>query len=330
MIEQQTPPDPDWYQKTKGKVAILREYIPNPRPQGQGGVRAPEELEPTEKWDRARGIRQFYETHGKVRAFVETMDRNVKNRTMESTIVAFGWMNTYDWLNSLAFHIQRHTKQIAKVQADPAYPAKPAGPAVTEQDPRLSDEEFEQLVKELDEAQDFLMGRISGMTDEQWAFKENPSRWSVAECVEHISRGETVVLGGIAYTMSAPPNPNWYEQTKGKAEWVRANTPNRTAGGVGSPFRAPYEVAPSESWSRGQAIREFYKSHGEVRAFVETTPREIKNRTMMNPFPQIGMMNVHDWLVLQAMHAMRHTKQIIEVQEDPNYPAKAPVATGGR
>lgn len=42
------------------------------------------------------------------------------------------------------------------------------------------------------------------------------------------------------------------------------------------------------------------------------------------------MMNAHDWLVLQPMHAVRHTKQIVEVQEDANYPAKGAPATGGR
>lgn len=31
---------------------------------------------------------------------------------MESTVPLFGWMNTYDWLHSLAFHSVRHTNQI--------------------------------------------------------------------------------------------------------------------------------------------------------------------------------------------------------------------------
>jgi hypothetical protein len=57
-------------------------------------------------------------------------------------------------------------------------------------------------------------------------------------------------------------------------------------------------------------------------------PRDVKNRTFMNPFPQIGMLNVHDWLTLTALHVQRHTKQIIEVQEDPNYPGR-PSTTGG-
>jgi hypothetical protein len=323
-----TAPNPDWFAKTDGKLALLQQYIPDRRPQGQGGVRAPYELEPTDKWDRRRGIAEFYATHGKVRAFVETMRRDIKDRTMESTVPLFDTMNAYDWLNLQALHIVRHTKQIVEVQEDPGYPTAPAVSPGAEPDPRVTDAELRQLVKDIDEAQDMLLGRISGLTDEQWSFKQNPNRWSIGECVEHIARGERVILDGITFYLGQPPNPDWYEQTKGKLEFIRQNVPNRTAGGVGSPFKAPYEVSPNEHWDRARAIREFYASHGYLRAFVESMPREIKNRTFMNPFPQFGMLNAHDWLTLTALHVIRHTKQIVEVQEDPNYPGRA-TASGG-
>jgi hypothetical protein len=158
------------------------------------------------------------------------------------------------------------------------------------------------------------------MTDEQWNFRENPNRWSVAECVEHIARTERAILGGIAFYLSRPPNPLWFEQTSGKLELVRKVVVTRTPGGVGSPFQAGGEVLPTEHWDRARGIREFYRSHGELRAFVETMPREIKNRTFLNPFPSIGMLNGYDWLTLAALHVKRHTMQAIEVQEDPGYP----------
>jgi hypothetical protein len=47
----------------------------------------------------------------------------------------------------------------------------------------------------------------------------------------------------------------------------------------------------------------------------------------MNPFPQIGLLDAHDWLTLTALHVMRHTRQIVEVQEDAAYP-RDPVAAG--
>jgi len=192
--------------------------------------------------------------------------------------------------------------------------------AAEDLNPSITDEEFAILVEDIDVAQDTLLDLISGMTDEQWNFKPNPERWSVAECVEHIVRTEQAVLAGIQQTMTGPRDPEWYSRTNGKNELVRQAVLTRNPGGAGSPFKAPYEVSPSEHWDRARGIREFYTSHGAVRAFVETTDRELKDRTMMNPFPQIGWLNAHDWLTLSALHVRRHSMQIAEVQADPNYP----------
>jgi len=188
--------------------------------------------------------------------------------------------------------------------------------------PSVTDQEFASLVKEIDDGQDLLMGLISGLTDEQWTFKQNPNRWSVAECVEHITRTEQAVLAMVRQIVAGPRDPEWFTRTNGKIDIVRQVVPNRNPGGAGG-LNAPLEVRPTEQWDRARGIQEFYKAHGELRAYVETMQRDIKDRTFMNPFPAINWMNANDWLNLAALHVVRHSKQIAEVQQDPNYPKKA-------
>ena len=313
------PADPEWFAKTDGKTAMLRQAVPARGAQGQGGFKAPAEIQPTAKWGRAEGIREFYKSHGAVRSYIETMDRKIKDRTMDNG-APIGWLNGYDTLNLLALHAVRHGKQIAEVQADSNYPKKLAAAPAKEGDPNLTEADFAQLVKDIDEGQAKLLGLITNMTDEQWTFKENPDRWSVGECVEHITLGPLAILQGIEAVRAGGLNPNWYEQTKGKYQLVRQSVGNRPAGGVGSPFKAPGEVAPSGTWDRARGIAEFYTAYGELRAFVETAPPDIKAVTFMNPFPQIGLLNAHDWLTLMAIHTMRHSQQIAEVQANPKYP----------
>ena len=186
--------------------------------------------------------------------------------------------------------------------------------------PLITEDEVATLVTEIDLAQETLMGLISGMTDEQWNFKQSPDRWSVAECVEHIVRTEQAVLAAIEQVVAGPRDPEWFGRTDGKTELVRRAVLTRNPGGAGSPFRAPYEVSPTEGWDRAYGIAEFYKSHGALRAYIETMPRDIKDRTLMNPFPEIGWMSSYDWLLLAAMHVRRHSMQIAEVQADAAYP----------
>lgn len=203
----------------------------------------------------------------------------------------------------------------------PVTPACADGPS-----PSLTDEEFAELVKSHDQSLNMLLGLISGLSDEQWTFKQNAKRWSVGECVEHIVRSEHALFQSAVKAMQNPPDPEWYERTKGKAALIRRLIPNRNPGGVGG-AQAPQEIQPTEKWGREKAIKEFYKIHGEVRAYIETMPREIKNHTVKHPFPIFGWLNAHDWLLYLPLHTVRHCKQIIEVQADPKYPKKAPPQT---
>jgi hypothetical protein len=198
--------------------------------------------------------------------------------------------------------------------------------------PRLTDEEFAELIKEHDHSMNMLLGLISGLSDEQWNFKQNPKRWSVGECTEHIVRSERALFGKAVKAMEDPADPNWYARTKGKVGFIRKVIPNRNANGVGG-AQAPIEIQPTEKWGRAKAIAEFYKIHGEVRAYIETMPREIKNHTAQHPFAIFNWLNAHDWLLYLPLHTVRHCKQIIEVQADPRYPKKAapaPVAAAAK
>lgn len=198
--------------------------------------------------------------------------------------------------------------------------------AAEDPNPRLTDEEFTELVTMMDDAQDLLLGLITGLTDEQWNFKQNADRWSVAECTEHIVRSQRALYDAALGAMASPVNPEWAEQTKGKNEFIRRIMPNRSPGGAGG-AQAPQEIRPTEHWDRKHAIEEFYKMHGEVRAYIETMDREIKNHTFEHPFPVFGTLTAYDWLIYVPLHTVRHSRQIMEVQADPNYP-KAAAATG--
>ncbi len=190
-----------------------------------------------------------------------------------------------------------------------------------EPSPILTDAEFAELIKAHDQSMTMLLGLISGLSDEQWTFKQNPKRWSVGECTEHIVRSEHALFQNAVKAMKNPPDPDWYSRTKGKAAFIRKVIPNRNPNGVGG-AQAPMEIQPTEKWGRAKAIEEFYKIHGEVRAYIETMPREIKNHTVKHPFPIFNWLNAHDWLLYLPLHTERHCKQIIEVQADPRYPKK--------
>jgi hypothetical protein len=200
--------------------------------------------------------------------------------------------------------------------------------AETAADPALSGAEYAELIKQINDNQDRMLGLISGLTDEQWNFKQNENRWSVGECTEHIVRSQRAILEMVKQVIARPRDPEWATKTAGKTAAVRQIVPNRGPQGQGG-VQAPAEIRPTEKWDRAHAIQEFYAAQGEVRAYVETMDRQIKDHTMQHPVPALGWLNAYDWMNLLTMHTVRHSKQIVEVQEDPSYP-KGHAAAGGR
>lgn len=199
--------------------------------------------------------------------------------------------------------------------------AVPAGTALAEDapDPALSEAERAELIQMLDESFARVLGLISGLSEEQWTFRENPDRWSVGECTEHIVRSQRALLDFAKQAMSGEPDPQWAERTRGKNDLIRRVMPNRNPGGAGG-ATAPMEIRPTEKWDRATAIKELYTVAGEVRAYIETLEGPVKNHTAEHPFPVFGWLNAYDWLIYVPLHTVRHSKQIVEVQEHPDYP----------
>ena len=185
--------------------------------------------------------------------------------------------------------------------------------------PMLTEEEHTELIRLLDESFDQFMGLITGLSEEQWTFKQNADRWSVGQCAEHIVRSEAALLDSALAAMANAPDSLWVERTKGKTQLLRNVMPNRRPAGQGG-ATAPQEIRPTENWDRSKTIAEFYAIRGKVRGYVETLERPVKNQTFEHPFPVFGWLSAHDWLIYVPLHTVRHSRQMIEVMEDPSYP----------
>lgn len=194
--------------------------------------------------------------------------------------------------------------------------------AADQPSPTLSAEERGELLEMIDGSRDRVLALIGGLSDEQWTYKPNPDRWSVAECTEHIVLSQRALLQAAQAALAGEPDPEWHERTNSKNDLLRQLLPNRQPFGRGG-ATAPQEIRPSGTWDRARAIREFYTVQGEVVAFVETLPEDspLKEHTFENPFPIFGWLNAYDWLIYIPLHTERHSRQIEEVQADEGYPA---------
>ena len=67
--------------------------------------------------------------------------------------------------------------------------------------------ERDAVLKNLTDSREQLHRMGAGLSREQWDYRAEPGRWSVAECVEHITTVEGRVLSLIEKTSRAGPTP---------------------------------------------------------------------------------------------------------------------------
>jgi hypothetical protein len=113
-----TPPNPDWEAKTRGKAEFISQVLPNRTRRAQ----APWEIQPTGKLSKAEVIQRYNEVRGRTLKFAEETQVPLKEHTLDHPFPAFGTLNAYQWLMYIPLHNQRHDKQIAEVKASPGYP----------------------------------------------------------------------------------------------------------------------------------------------------------------------------------------------------------------
>jgi hypothetical protein len=160
-----------------------------------------------------------------------------------------------------------------------------------------------------------LLKLVDGLTPAQWNFRETPSRWSIAENVEHLIAFENFIADAIAKVMEGPAEPEKKALAAEKEPLVLGLANARS-----TKFNAREAVRPVGKWlSTTEMIAELRKTRARTIAFTVETQADLRGHF----FPHIafGDLDCYQWLMLLSQHEIRHALQIGEIKADPAYPA---------
>jgi hypothetical protein len=156
-----------------------------------------------------------------------------------------------------------------------------------------------------------------GLSDAQWNFKPGPDRWSVAEVMEHLAAAEDLLRGmtqeNVMKTPAIPPRDA--AELKKIDDSVVAMVPDRT-----HKVEAPEPLRPTNRFgSPAEAEKHFLESRATTEEYLKSAP-DLRAHAVDSP---MGMkLDGVEWILLIAGHSERHTKQMLEVKADPNFPKK--------
>jgi hypothetical protein len=176
----------------------------------------------------------------------------------------------------------------------------------------LTQADREKAEQYLQQTRDGVAEATKGLSDAQMKFKPAPDRWSVAETLEHIVLVEDSLLQNVTDKVMKGPAGAADRDTAKIDAMVLAMIPDRS-----HKAQAPPPVIPTDRWTPADALDHFLKIRAKTIAFLDSTP-DLRAHASDSPIGQ--QLDGYEWLLFIAAHSQRHTKQMLEVKADPNFP----------
>ena len=167
-----------------------------------------------------------------------------------------------------------------------------------------------------------IAGAIKGVSGAQWSFTPSPESWSIAQIVEHIVFVLDRVGGPVRQALpQAAPSPAARDSKLIDAIVIH-QFPTRL-----NKFPAPGFACPAGRFqSPSEAHSALEQSYAALSEFLESTPDLREHALEAPPLRAVTngvyeWMDGYQWILAAAAHTERHTKQILEIKADANFPA---------
>ncbi|MCC5928886.1 MAG: DinB family protein [Cyclobacteriaceae bacterium] len=169
---------------------------------------------------------------------------------------------------------------------------------------RLNTSEREKMVKVLQQSQEKFTTAIHGLSEEQIKFKPASGKWSIAECIEHITLAELRFPEIVHEEMLKPADPHKRKKIKIKDEAIREKM-------ISSKWKArsPEVFKPSGRFEdTASAISVFNNQRRATIDYVKTSQDDLRNHFWRHPL--FGTIDLYQTLLLMSAHLERHAEQI--------------------
>jgi uncharacterized damage-inducible protein DinB len=167
----------------------------------------------------------------------------------------------------------------------------------------MSPAEMQSIAGHLENARAELLLVITGLTEEQARTRPAPERWSILECLEHVSFVERRFLGMVRASEAGPAVDRDAAREAAITDRVLDRINVRTAPEAVRPTGNKYS-------SLSEALQDFNAARDETLQFASEQGVALISRSATHPV--FGPLNGVEAVLLIANHGRRHTAQMKE------------------
>ncbi len=174
----------------------------------------------------------------------------------------------------------------------------------------LLENERTNLIDILNESSNSFQTSIKGLSKEQLLFKPSSNKWSIAECIEHITFAELQFPEIVSEEMKKPSEPENRKRIKIKDEEIQPKMTSRKW-----KAKSPEIFRPSNKFkSVEEALSAYTKQRLATMNYVKNTNDDLRNHFWKHPLT--GTIDLYQTLLLMSAHLERHTEQIEGLKEN--------------
>ena len=176
----------------------------------------------------------------------------------------------------------------------------------------LTDAERKFAVDHLNQTRADLINAVQGLSDAQLNFKSAPDRWSVLECVQHITLSSQGLYGFVQQTLKVP-NDSAFKPTVTDEQFITMVEDRSHKAQAPEPFKpvhSPYKTLE-------ETLKAFNAGRDSLVDYVQTTNDDPRAHIAVLPFAKV---DDYQMILMISAHTNRHTQQLKEVKADPNFP----------
>jgi len=154
----------------------------------------------------------------------------------------------------------------------------------------------------------------------QLNWRSDETRWSVAQCFQHLLTGNDLMLAAAKDALANPRRSLWQRipLLPGAFGWamIRSQAPEATR-----KYTAPAKARPATSDLPGDIIPRFVDQHRGAAEWLRTLDeREMARTIMVSPFVRVITYSVLDGVRLLFAHDRRHFEQARRVTQSAGFP----------
>jgi hypothetical protein len=173
--------------------------------------------------------------------------------------------------------------------------------------------ERERALNYLRETQEDLLRTTKGLSPTQLQYKPGPDRWSVAECLEHITVTEGFIFSNI--------NKALQQAGESSASGFGDDGVVKMVADRSTRIKGPEILMPTGRWAHDRLLGEFESARKRSADFAATTDTQLRQYSFAHPL--FGPLDCYQWLLLIGAHGERHRAQAEEVIADAGFPRAA-------